>query len=516
MSNKIENEKETGDSPAAAADVAGKIAAARPAQAAWAARSYRERAACLKKSVKHLGSRIDEITEIIHRENGKLKTDALAAEVLPALMAARYYIRRGRRFCAPRRTGGGSLLMFNKRSRLVYKPYGVIGIISPWNYPFAIPFSEVVMALLAGNAVILKTASITPGVGRALEALFNAAELPAGLFNYIEMPGREAGPAFIKGGVDKLFFTGSSATGRELMALAAERLLPLVLELGGADAAIICDDADTDRAARGMLWAGFSNAGQSCGGVQRVLVHEKIYRPFMEKFCAMVRELRPGSGNAADLGPMSTVRQKEVVQGQIDACLALGAEIAAQSGGAPADAEPGAENRFLPATVLTGVTAAMPIMNAEVFGPVVAALPFKDDAEALRLANASCYGLTGSVWSRNSRRAKRLAAGINAGAVMINDHLMSHGLAETPWGGFGDSGIGRTHGELGFREMLKVQVIVDDILPLVKRNLFWHPYTEKVYRGIRAITELLGGRTAVSRLKALPGVLRIFFRYWEK
>ena len=510
IQTKTEIEHETADSSAA------KIAAARPAQAVWAACSWRERAACLGKSLKYLGSHIDEITEIIHRENGKLKTDALAAEVLPALMAARYYIRRGRRFCAPGSTGGGSLLMFNKRSRLVYKPHGVIGIISPWNYPFAIPFSEVVMALLAGNAVILKVASITPGVGRALEALFNAAELPDGLFNYVEMPGREAGPAFIRGGVDKLFFTGSSATGRELMALAAERLLPLVLELGGADAAIICEDADTDRAARGMLWAGFSNAGQSCGGVQRILVHEKIYRPFLEKFCAMVRELKPGNGTGADLGPMTTMRQKEVVQKQVDACLALGAEIAAQSAGTPPDSDPGTGNRFLPATVFTGVTEDMPIMNGEVFGPVVAVFPFKDDAEALRIANASCYGLTGSVWSRNSRRAKRLAAGINAGAVMINDHLMSHGLAETPWGGFGASGIGRTHGELGFREMLKVQVIVNDILPLVKKDLFWHPYTEKVYRGIRAIAELLGGQTVISRLKSLPGVLRVFFRYWEK
>jgi succinate-semialdehyde dehydrogenase/glutarate-semialdehyde dehydrogenase len=316
--------------------------------------------------------------------------------------------------------------------------------------------------------------------------------------------------------VDKLFFTGSTATGRELMALAAERLLPLVLELGGADAAIICDDADLDRAARGMLWAGFSNAGQSCGGVQRILVHEKIYRSFLEKFRALVAGLKPGSGLDADLGPMATLRQKEAVQKQIDACLADGAEIAAQSSGIPENPAPGTEGRFLPAVLLTGVTPDMPIMNAEVFGPALAALPFHDDEEALRLANASSYALTGSVWSRNSRRAKRLAAGINAGAVMINDHLMSHGLAETPWGGFGDSGIGRTHGELGFREMLKVQVVVDDILPFVKKDLFWHPYTEKVYRGIRAIAELLGGRTLVSRLKSLGGVLRVFFRYWEK
>ncbi|MDR1352283.1 MAG: aldehyde dehydrogenase family protein [Treponema sp.] len=509
MSNRY-NKIETADS------LAAKIAAARPAQAAWAACSFPERAARLRQSLKYLGSHIDEITDTIHRENGKLKIDALAAEVLPALMAARYYIRMGRRFCKPRRIGGGSLLMFNKRSRLVYKPYGVVGIISPWNYPFAIPFSEVVMALLAGNAVVLKVASNIPGVGRALEAVFNAAEFPAGLFNYIEMPGREAGPAFIKGGVDKLFFTGSTATGRELMALAAERLLPLVLELGGSDAAIVCDDADLDRAARGLLWAGFSNAGQSCGGVQRILVHEKIYRPFLEKLSALITGLKPGSGPDADLGPMSTLRQKEAVQKQIDACLAAGAEIAAQSGCVPEDPAPGTEGCFLPAVLLTGVTPDMPIMNAEIFGPAAAALPFHDDEEALRLANASSYGLTGSVWSRNSRRARRLASGINAGAVMINDHLMSHGLAETPWGGFGDSGIGRTHGKLGFREMLKAQVIVDDILPFVKKDLFWHPYTEKVYRGVRAIAELLGGRTAASRLKALGGVFRVFFRYWEK
>jgi succinate-semialdehyde dehydrogenase/glutarate-semialdehyde dehydrogenase len=157
----------------------------------------------------------------------------------------------------------------------------------------------------------------------------------------------------------------------------------------------------------------------------------------------------------------------------------------------------------------------MPIMREEIFGPVFAVSPVKDDEEALRIANSSAYGLTGSVWSRNRRTARLLAARMDAGAVMVNDHLMSHGLAETPWGGFGDSGLGRTHGEVGFREMLRAQVVVDDFLPAVKRNLWWQPYSEKVYGGIRAIVELLTGGLP-SKIKALPGVLRIFFRYWEK
>jgi succinate-semialdehyde dehydrogenase/glutarate-semialdehyde dehydrogenase len=492
------------------ADIGEKILAARKTQALWGDLPYGERAGHLKKAAAYLGSHVDEITELIHRENGKVKIDALAAEVLPAVMAISYYIKRGKNFLAPRTLGGGNLLMFNKKSRMIYKPYGVVGIISPWNYPFAIPFSEVVMALLAGNAVILKVASDTPGVGRALEAVFTAAALPESLFSYIEMPGKEAGPAFIAGGVDKLFFTGSTAVGRELLALAAPRLLPLVLELGGADAAIIRADADLDRAAAGILWAGFSNAGQSCGGAQRILVHREVYEPFLEKLCGLVQNLRVGTDG--DMGPMTTLRQKRAVQKQVEACLSGGARIAAQSpGGSFRD-----DGLFAPALVLTGVTEAMPVMAEEIFGPVVAVTPVADDEEALRIANGSSYGLTGSVWSRDHRRAKELAARINAGAVMVNDHLMSHGLAETPWGGFGDSGLGRTHGEAGFREMLKAQVVVDDVLPGAKRNLWWQPYSEQTYRGIRAITELLAGTTLGRRIKALPGVMRIVFRYWEK
>jgi succinate-semialdehyde dehydrogenase/glutarate-semialdehyde dehydrogenase len=208
---------------------------------------------------------------------------------------------------------------------------------------------------------------------------------------------------------------------------------------------------------------------------------------------------------------MTSLRQKEAVRKAVAACLAGGAKIAAQSSGSLDDESP-----FAPALVLTEVKEDMPVMTGEIFGPVVAVVPVADDTEALRIANGSPYGLTGSVWSRDHRRAKRLAGAIHAGAVMINDHLMSHGLAETPWGGFGDSGIGRTHGELGFREMLKVQVVVNDILPGTTRNLWWQPYSEETYRGVRAIVDLLTGISLGVRLTAIPRVVKVFFRSWER
>ena len=487
------------------------IEKARNAQKIWAALSYKEKAKRIKKAGRALAQKREEIIEIISRENGKLAIDALAAEVIPALMAIPYYVRLGQCFNKSHPIGGGNILMVYKRSRMIFKPWGVIGIISPWNYPFSIPFSEVIMALLAGNAVFLKTASLTPGAGRIIAEILKEADLPDGLFTNVEMPGKEAGPAFINSGVDKLFFTGSTSVGKELMALAVPRLLPLVLELGGADAAIVCKDACLDRAVAGIIWSGFSNAGQSCGGVQRVLVHMDIYDKFMDKLKQKVQALSMGKDFSCDLGPLIGKKQKEEVQKQIAECLENGAQIAAQSPGNIED-----ESLFVPAIVLTNIKSGMPIWDDEVFGPVIGVIPFSNYTEALEIANSSPYALTGSVWSRKPRFAKKLAANINAGSVMINDHLMSHGLAQTPWGGFGASGIGRTHGEDGFREMLKTKVIIEDLLPFAKREPWWQPYSEKIYKGLCALGDLLSNPCPVKRFLAFPKVVKFFLLTWKK
>jgi len=496
------------------ADLAGLVAAARAVQPGWAALSWRERSRRLRPLQRYLVDGADRIAALIARESGKTLSDALATEVLPAVLALDFYRRRGRRLLASRPVGGGSILLFNKRSRLVFEPFGVVGIISPWNYPFAIPFSELVMALLAGNAVLFKVASDSREVGRELEQAFAAADLPPGLVTGVDMPGREAGPAFIDSGLDKLFFTGSTAVGQELMARAATRLLPLVLELGGCDAAIVRADADLDRAAAGILWAGYSNAGQSCGGAQRILVHRSVYDAFLRKLGARVAALRVAGdgGHDSDMGQVLLQRQRRAVREQVGRCLAAGARIAARS--VQGDLE--GEGPLLPALLLADIAVDAPVMREEIFGPVTAVLPVDDDEQALRIANDSPYGLTASVWSRDRRTARALAARLNAGAVTINDHLMSHGLAETPWGGFGQSGLGRTHGLAGLLEMVKMKVVVDDILPGVKKNLWWHPYSETVYRGLKAILDVRFGSNAAARLAALPRLVRFFLRYWDR
>ena len=491
--------------------VSQAVLAARSVQPAWAATPYTVRAQALRRVRRLLLERADGLASIISRDNGKVLVDALAAEVLPAAMAVGYYVKAARKVLRPSRARGGNILLFNKRNQLQALPYGVVGVISPWNYPFSIPFSEVVMALLTGNGVVLKVASDTLQVGQALADLFQQAGLPEGLFGYVVLPGSQAGPAFLEARVDKLFFTGSTEVGRTLLALSAPTLTPLVLELGGNDAAYVRADADVERAANGILWSGFSNAGQSCGGAQRILVHEAVYDAFVAALSRRISALRVGPGNdwSADMGAMTSAKQKKSVQDQVDACVAAGATIAAQS---PAPAG----GNFLPAVVLTGVTPSMPIMREEVFGPVVGVVKVKDDDEAIGLANASPLGLTSSVWSRDHRRARQLARRIHAGAVLINDHLMSHGLAQTPWGGFGDSGVGRTHGEAGLTEMVRLQVVVDDVLPFASKNIWWHPYSEQVYQGLKALLHLLYGPGLGKRLGAIPRVLAIFFRYWER
>ena len=497
-----------------AVEVADLIAKSRAVQGEWAALPYRERSAALARVGKAIASRAEELAAIISANSGKTLTDALTTEMVPAILALRFYRSHGKRLLATRRIHGGSILMFNKRSRLQRVPFGLVGIISPWNYPFAIPFAEVVMALLAGNGVLLKVATDSLAVGRALADCIAQAGLPKGLFAYVNLPGREAGDAFIQGGVDKLFFTGSTEVGKLLIAESGARLIPMVLELGGNDAAIVRADADLERAAAGIVWAGFSNTGQACGGAQRILVDQGIHDDFVARLKARVESLRVGLGSDLDMdmGCLSSARQKAQVEAQVARCLAQGATVIARSS---LDGEL-AKGNFMGAIVLGDVKPDSPVMREEIFGPVMAVIPFKDDDEAVRIANDSVMGLSASVWSRNHAAARALATRLRVGAVMINDHLMSHGLAETPWGGFGESGIGRSHAATGFLEMTQVRVVIDDLMPGAKKDLWWHPHSAKVYKGMLAILRLVAGPGLGTRLGAALNVVRFFFRYWNR
>ncbi len=489
------------------------ISQAREAKVYWGSISVKKRVRHLKKIQKFLVQKSEALASVIADDNGKTRLEALATEVIPAAMGLNYYCRHAKSFLSEKSLAAGNIMLVNKRSRVARVPYGVIGIISPWNYPFSIAFPEVVMGLLAGNAVILKTASETQMAGLALKEAFEAAELPEGIFNFLNLPGRVAGDALLEDGVDKLFFTGSVPVGKKLMKKASETLTPVCLELGGNDAMIVCSDADPERAAAGAVWAGFQNAGQSCGGVERIYVHEKVYEPFLEALKARTETLRVGKGTHfdTDMGVMTTEKQIATVKTHVEDALEKGAKMYARS----ADPDDKELKNVHPAMVLTDVNHDMLVMRDETFGPVVAVMKVASEEEAVRLANDSYLGLTGSVWSRSRRKAMHIARQIRAGAVTINDHLMSHGLAETSWGGFKESGIGRTHGELGFNEMTQPQMLIDDILPRVKKDLWWHPYSEKVYLGLKGLMDFLYAATPAKRMTGLWRLLRILPRMFS-
>ena len=354
---------------------------------------------------------------------------------------------------------------------------------------------------------MLKVATQCQPVGEALAALFRDAGLPPDLLALAPMPGSEAGPAFTASGIDKLLFTGSTSVGRELMARASARLLPLSLELGGNDAMLVLADADLDRAAAGAVWAGLSNAGQSCGGVERIYVDKAVYGRFIEILKKKVSSLRQGPDTdfAVELGPLTTAEQLAKVVAQLEEAAAAGASIWTP----PASRRDGL---FHPPAIVENAPESLAVMSEETFGPVLAVNPVESVDEAVSRANLGILGLTASVWSRDRRRARAVAARLQAGVVTVNDHLMTHGMPETPWGGYKQSSLGRCHGELGFYEVTQAKVVVDDLFHRAPRNFWWPPYDRIVYRGLLGALDLLFAPSPARRLSGLGRVARSFAR----
>jgi acyl-CoA reductase-like NAD-dependent aldehyde dehydrogenase len=456
---------------------------ARAAQKEWAKLTFDERKAHILKMRDYIVEHAEELATIVSRDNGKLRLDALTTEVIPSALAADWYAKNAEKALAPRNLPLGSMLFINKRNQLRRVPLGVVGIISPWNYPLSIPFGEVVMGLMAGNAILLKVAAATIMVGEAIERIVAAGGLPDGLFQHIVGSGGAVSTAFFQQGINKLFFTGSVPTGKQLMAAAAKTLTPLSLELGGKDPMIVLEDADLERAANGAAWAGYQNAGQSCGGVERVYVHESVYDAFVDLLAKKTRALRHGPDHEhdVDMGAMNTQEQLKTVERQVDAALAAGAKIIAQS----KPCGDNAKGYFYPATLMTHVDHTMELMREETFGPVIPVMKFKTLDEAIALANDSTMALTSSIWTKNVGLGKQIASRLESGVTTVNDHLYTHGQSETPWGGWKDSGLGRTHSALGFDEMTQPKLVNWDIMP-AKRNIWWYPFDRFTYEGMLA------------------------------
>ena len=487
-------------------EVARALERARAAQRQWAEQSFRERGRLVMKARRIILKELEEIALLISRETGKPVAEAIAMELVPTLDLMQYFARQAGTLLRRRRLSVGLYTLMGRSSYIVYRPLGIVGIISPWNFPWATPLDEVVMALMAGNAVVLKPSELTPLTGLKIKDVLNRAGLADGLLQVVTGDG-STGAALVGAGVDKIMFTGSVATGQRVAEAAGKSLTPVVLELGGKDPMIVLDDADIQNSARGAVWGAFANSGQACASVERCYVHESIAPLFIAEVLAETKRLRQkvGTDKDADIGSMTSERQLRTVENHVRQATAKGATTL--TGG---ERLANTTGRFFEPTVLTNVNHEMDLMREETFGPLLPIMTFKTDDEAVRLANDSRYGLTASVWTGNVARGKRLAERIDAGTVMVNEVLYTHGIAQTPWGGVKQSGFGRTHGGAGLLELVNPQHVHVNWFSFLP-DLWWFPYTPRAGKLFRGLARRFATGSILQTSLLLPQMIRRLF-----
>ena len=482
------------------AQVHAAVARARAAQPAWNEFGVRRRVAVLGEFQRLLHGKKSQVAALITREAGKPLVEALLTEVLVVLDTTRFCVENAFDFLRERPVPHGNLAMKTKTGRILREPQGVIGIISPWNYPFSIPATESLSALVTGNAVLLKPSELTSLNALELASLLHEAGVPRDVLQVIVGDGT-AGSALLNTEIDKLVFTGSVATGKRIAQAAAARLLPVVLELGGKDPMLVLDDADVDVASSGAVWGAFANCGQACLSVERCYVHRSLYDAFLEACARKTKQLRVGNGidPQTEIGPLIHEQQLRNVEAHVEYARAQGARVL--TGGARL---PELGPNFYSPTVLADVTHEMHIMREETFGPVLPVMPFDTDDEAIRLANDSDYGLAASIWTRDRARGESLARHIQAGTVMVNDVMACFGISEAPHGGAKASGLGRTHGRFGLEEMMRIKHVDSDRLPRMKQ-VWWYGYGEGFTRQMEGFLDMMFARGMRQRLR---GALR--------
>jgi acyl-CoA reductase-like NAD-dependent aldehyde dehydrogenase len=489
---------------------------ARVAQKAWAAKSVRERCAFLRRLGRVVFERRAEIVDAISGETGKPRAEATFAEILVVLDTIEFVAKRAPGWLRPVRVPHHNLAMKAKSAWLEYEPYGVLAIISPWNYPFSIPMLEIIAGLASGNAVVLKPSDMTPGTGELIGELVRAAGFPDGLLQVVQ-GGGEVGAALIGSEAagtarpDKVFFTGSVETGRRIAEACGRALIPSVLELGGKDAMIVLADANLEMASSAAVWGGMMNCGQACVSVERIYVEQPVAQKFSELCAEKAAKLRTGppSDARSDVGPMISPRQIEKIEQQISEAVELGARVMA---GGHRQRE--AAGNFFEPTVVTGANHSMRLMTEETFGPVIAIEAVASSEEAIERANASKYALSASVWTGDRKRGRRVASRLAAGAVMVNDVASYFGISEAPHGGQRASGWGRSHSRLGVMETVQVKYIDVDRLPDMAKP-WWFGYGESLANAADRYVEFSFAPSWSQKLRALLGkdnALKTIFR----
>jgi acyl-CoA reductase-like NAD-dependent aldehyde dehydrogenase len=451
---------------------------ARAAQNQIAAMSISERIAAAVRISDYLIAHQEEIIDRLVRETGKTRFDALSTELFEICDLVDYYRDAAPKILADQ-TVHTPIVLMGKKSKIVYEPLGVLLIISPWNYPLYQCFVPSLLAFLAGNAVVYKPSEVTPLKG-LYEEIMEGADFPKDAIQIV-YGGKETGAALIEHKPDKIHFTGSVRAGKQIMAAAAQELIPVDLELGGKDPALVFEDVDIERTANGVVWSAFTNAGQSCTSLERCYVHESIYDQFVEKVVALTKQLRLATpaGEAAeigkaDIGCMTAAFQLEIIESQLADAVQKGAKI--MTGG-----ERLGDTLHFPPTVVVNVDHQMRLLTEETFGAVLPIMPFSSEAEAIELANDSPYGLSASVWSKDLQRAERVARAIRTGNVSINNHMLTEGNPALPFGGVKESGFGRYKGDFGLLTFSNIKsIIMGPNNNAIETH--WYPQTTQKYR----------------------------------
>jgi len=465
-----------------AEEVAAAVARAREAGTWWQAQGWATRRRHLRAWRAELATGIGELADLVHRENGKPRADAIL-EITLAVDHLAWAARHAPRVLGSRRVRAG-LLAANQSATLEYQPVGVVGVIGPWNYPVFTPMGSIAYALAAGNAVVFKPSEYTPGVGLWLEDAWRRAVPERPHVLQVVTGLGPTGAALCRSGVDKIAFTGSAATGRKVMAACAEGLVPVLMECGGKDALIVDDDADVAAAADAALWGGLSNAGQTCIGIERVYATDRVYDAFVEELTARARELRSGPGADPSYGPITMPSQVDVIRRHLADAVQKGGR--ALVGG-------GTDGPWVEPTVLVDVPEDSAAVQEETFGPTLTVTRVPDAEEALRRANDTRYGLAGAVFTRSAAKGLDLARRMRSGMTSINSVTAFASVPSLPFGGIGDSGFGRIHGEDGLKEFTRAKAITRQRFALpVPLTSFTRP--AKVADQLAGVVKLAYGR----------------------
>ena len=483
------------------------VSRARVVQEEWAKVSIRDRCAKLRGLRERMMASRNELADAVVRESGKPRVEALFADIFVALDSAQYWSRNAASALRTRRVPHHSIAAKAKRGYLAYEPLGVIGIISSWNYPLAIPISEMIPAVAAGNAVVCKTSDFTPQCGVLIEKLFSDSGFARNLVTVVQ-GGGEVGQALIDASPDKVMFTGSVATGRRVAEACAKKLIPSVLELGGKDAMIVLADANLEVASSAAVWGSYTNCGQVCLSVERLFVERTVAEKFTAQCVEKTKKLQIGPGNdpATDVGPLIRPQHVQRMIDLVDDAVSRGASVLCGGSSRP---ELGAN--FFEPTVITGADSTMKLFQEEAFGPILAIQVVKDAKEAIAQANDSPFALAASIWTKDKARGLALAAELRAGAVMVNDAISYFGIAEAPHGGCGASGWGRTHGKAGLLEMVQMKYIDVDGLPGSEKP-WWYRYGSDLERAADAFLQFEFSRGVTAKLRNARSAMKTFFR----